>query len=56
MQKKLVAKNYVYSTNMMFKNIEYDIDDMCVITDDTETAVCNNDCMNCMLECPYREF
>ena len=54
MQKKLVAKNYVYSTNMMFKNAEYDIDDMCAVADDMDTTMCNNDCLNCMLECPYK--
>lgn len=56
MQKNSVVAKYIYGTDMMVKNTEYDIDDMCSSTVDGETTVCNNDCMNCILECPYKEF
>lgn len=45
---------FIFGSNGM-TNSSYDIDDMFDM-DVAEGSSCNNDCANCMIECPYKEY
>lgn len=46
---------FIYGSNFMENDSNYDIDNM-FDTDIAENGSCNNDCANCMLECPYKAY
>lgn len=45
---------FIFGSNTM-ANRGYDITDMFDMGV-AESSSCNNDCANCMMECPYKEF
>ena len=46
---------FIYGTEVMSKMAEYDAYEGYENSEATEGAYCNNNCLNCMLECPYKE-
>ena len=45
---------FIFGSNTM-TNSSYDIDDMFDMGM-AENSSCNNDCANCMMECPYKDY
>lgn len=46
---------FIFGSSVMERSSNYEdgyFDDSIV----NEGAICNNDCYNCMLECPYKQF
>lgn len=46
---------FVYGSKYMVDNADYDVDDM-IDYNSNEYAYCNNNCMDCTLQCPYQEY
>ena len=48
---------FVYGSNCMGDTNynDYDINDMIDYNTD-DNSYCNNDCMDCVLHCPYKEY
>ena len=51
---------FIYGTECMNKMAEYDAyegyENSNKSADNENFAYCNNDCLHCMLECPYKEY
>ena len=49
---------FIYGTEAMSKMAEYDAYEGYDNRENSavEGSYCNNDCLNCMLECPYKEY
>ena len=50
---------FIYGSEAMNKLAEYDAYenyDNKAISEEMNGVYCNNDCLNCMLECPYRGY
>lgn len=45
---------FIFGSSSMANN-SYDIDDMFDMGT-AESSSCNNDCANCMMECPYKDY
>lgn len=45
---------FIFGSNMM-ENSHYDMEDMFDMGA-VENGSCNNDCANCMMECPYKDY
>lgn len=50
---------FIYGTEVMSKMAEYDAYEEYENSNNStieESSYCNNDCLNCMLDCPYKEY
>lgn len=47
---------FIYGTEAMSRMAEYDAYEEFEIYEEIDNAYCDNNCLNCMLECPYKEY
>jgi hypothetical protein len=55
MTKAGAERRFIYGSQYMSDNVNYDIDDV-IHYGANDGTYCNYDCFNCTADCPYKEY